>query len=171
MEVVTAISATLIKVGKTILKILAGDKKGRKFLAYVVGIVIVIALLPLIAVYGIFSWMAGQPEKLIDYDMVYNLMPTEYQEKMTEYDSTLAEIDEVFSTKGIDEEDTLMAKSVFLTCLVDHADEESFAEAYADCFLSVGENGDLLTVISDTFGVTFTDADRESFQNLYGGTT
>ena len=38
---------------------LLGDKKGRKFLLYVIGIALFIVLLPVIAVYGLFGWMAA----------------------------------------------------------------------------------------------------------------
>lgn len=54
-----AVWAAVAKVAKKILAILLGDKKGRKFLGYVVGIALFIALLPFIAVYGLFGWMAG----------------------------------------------------------------------------------------------------------------
>ena len=57
-----AIGATLAAIGKKLLVALAGDKNGRKFLGYVIGIVLVIALLPVIAVYGLFGWMAGGGE-------------------------------------------------------------------------------------------------------------
>ena len=51
---------------------LAGDKKGRKFLLYVIGIALFIVLLPVIAVYGLFGWMSGTGSSdLIDYDRIY----------------------------------------------------------------------------------------------------
>ena len=43
-----AVWAAVAKVAKKILAILLGDKKGRKFLGYVVGIALFIALLPFI---------------------------------------------------------------------------------------------------------------------------
>ncbi len=168
---VTAISATLIKVGKEILKLLAGNEKGRKFLGYVVGIVLVIAFLPLIVVYGLFAWMGNNPESIIDHDMVYELMPPEYQAKMTEHDPTLREIEEVFTARGIGGEDILLAQSIFLTCLCDRAEDADFTEAYAACFQSVTETEYLLDAISEAFNITFTEGDRESFQQVIRSTS
>ena len=56
---IVAVGAVVAKVAKEVLAILAGDKNGRKFLGYVIGIVLFIVLLPVIAVYGLFGWMAG----------------------------------------------------------------------------------------------------------------
>ena len=56
---IVAVGAVVAKVAKKVLAILAGDKNGRKFLGYVVGIALFIVLLPVIAVYGLFGWMAG----------------------------------------------------------------------------------------------------------------
>ena len=53
-----AVGAVVAKVARKVLAILAGDKNGRKFLGYVVGIALFIVLLPVIAVYGLFGWMA-----------------------------------------------------------------------------------------------------------------
>ena len=53
-----AVGATIAKIASKVLQILLGDKKGRKFLGYVVGIAIFIVLLPVLAVYGLFGWMA-----------------------------------------------------------------------------------------------------------------
>ena len=48
---------TLAAIGKKILLVLLGDKKGRKAVGYTVGIAGFLALLPLIVVMGLFHWL------------------------------------------------------------------------------------------------------------------
>lgn len=50
---------TLAAIGKKILLVLLGDKKGRKAVGYTVGIAVFLALLPLIIVMGLFHWLLG----------------------------------------------------------------------------------------------------------------
>ena len=75
---IVAVSATVMAVLKKVLAFLLGDKKGRKILGYTIGIVLFIALLPVIAVYGLFGWMSGNDAAgIIGYDAVYEKLPTE----------------------------------------------------------------------------------------------
>ena len=68
---IAAFWAVVGKIAKKVLVALAGDKKGRKFLGYVIGIALFIVLLPVIAVYGLFGWMAGGgATEIIDYNAV-----------------------------------------------------------------------------------------------------
>ena len=50
---------TISAIGKKILLVLLGDKKGRKAVGYTIGIAIFLALLPLIIVMGLFHWLLG----------------------------------------------------------------------------------------------------------------
>ena len=50
---------TIAAIGKKILLVLLGDKKGRKAVGYTVGIAVFLALLPLIIVMGLFHWLLG----------------------------------------------------------------------------------------------------------------
>ena len=50
---------TLAAIGKKILLVLLGDKKGRKTVGYTIGIAVFLALLPLIIVMGLFHWLLG----------------------------------------------------------------------------------------------------------------
>ena len=146
---------------------LAGDKKGRSFLLYVIGITLFIVLLPVIAVYGLFGWMAGGGEDIINRDMVYEHLPAEQREQMEMHDGELGQIATVFEEKGLMPEDISKAKTIYLSCLIGKEAEDGFYQTYADCFLNQTEESDLLTNISSAFGVTFTDAEREQFENLY----
>lgn len=50
---------TLAAIGKKVLLLLLGDKKGRKTVGYTIGIAGFLALLPLIVVMGLFHWLLG----------------------------------------------------------------------------------------------------------------
>ena len=157
-----AIGATLAAIGKKLLVALAGDKNGRKFLGYVIGIALVIVLLPVIAVYGLFGWMAGGGE-------VEGIVPSSAN-SIPAYEYQLNAIAETFRSYELSERDIEAGQVIYLSCLVGRESEEGFYQTYVDCFLNRSEEADLLSNISSAFGVAFTDADRAEFQNLYGGT-
>ena len=146
---------------------LAGDKKGRTFLLYVIGITLFLVLLPVIAVYGLFGWMAGGAEDIVNHEMIYDQLPTEQREQMEQYNGELEQIALTFGNNGLSKIEISQAKTIYLSCLTGKETEEGFYQTYADCFLNQTEESDLLTNISSAFGVTFTDAEREQFENLY----
>lgn len=146
---------------------MAGDKNGRKFLGYVIGIALFIVLLPLIAVYGLFGWMSGSTADIVNYDRLYSQLPTEQRELMEQHEEQLEQIALVFANNGLSEKDISKAKTIYVSCLIGKETEAGFYQTYADCFFHAKENGDLLTHISSAFGVTFSDAERKQFENLY----
>lgn len=168
---VNAFWAVVGKIAKKVVMWLLGDKKGRKFLGYVVGIALFICLLPIIAVYGLFGWMSsGDTTEILNADMVYEYMAPEYKEMLEQYSEQLTEIEIVFEENGLTETDISQAKTIYLSCLTGKESEDGFYQKLADCFLNRTEESDALTNISSAFGVTFTAADREKFNELYGGT-
>ena len=146
---------------------LLGDKKGRKFLVYVIGIAIVIALLPVIAVFGLFGGMSGDISEFISYEQIKNTLPAEQRELMEQHKNELDRIKTVFEVNGLSDTDISKAKTIYISCLVGKETEEDFYERYADCFLLQSEENDLLDNISSAFGVYFTDEERQQFNNLY----
>ena len=165
---IVAVGAVVAKVARKVLAILAGDKNGRKFLGYVIGIVLFIVLLPVIAVYGLFGWMAGGgATEIVSPDMVYSAMPAEYRERMEQYNAELSMIETTFAECGV----SSLAKTIYISSLIGKEREENFYRTYADCFLNADEEHDPLQNISSAFGVTFTDADKERLKQLYGGYT
>ena len=92
-----AIGATLAAIGKKLLVALAGDKNGRKILGYVIGIALVIVLLPVIAVYGLFGWMAGGGE-------VEGIVPSSANSILA-YENQLYAIEETFRSYDLSERD------------------------------------------------------------------
>lgn len=154
-----AIGATLAAIGKKLLVALAGDKNGRKFLGYVIGIALVIVLLPVIAVYGLFGWMAGGGE-------IEGIVPSSANSILA-YENQLYAIEETFRSYNLSERDIEAGQVIYLSCLVGRESEEGFYQTYVDCFLNRSEEADLLSNISSAFGIAFTDADRAEFQDLF----
>ena len=80
---IVAFWAAVGKVALKVLQFLVGDKKGRKFLVYVIGIALFIVLLPVIAIYGLFGWMAGGgANEIINNQYIMDNLPAEYQEQI-----------------------------------------------------------------------------------------
>ena len=167
---IIAFWAAVGKAALKVLQVLVGDKNGRKFLGYVIGIALFIVLLPVIAIYGLFGWMgAGDVAEIVGYDAIYENLPTEVREQIDENEVQLHLIDSVFAENGLTEQDASQAKLIYLSYLTDSYSEENFYQRLADCFLSVSEEADLLTNISSAFGIEFSDADRNQFNEYFGG--
>ena len=86
---------------------------------------------------------------------------------MEQYNGELEQIALTFGNNGLSQIEISQAKTIYLSCLTGKESEEGFYQTYADCFLNQTEESDLLTNISSAFGVTFTNAEREQFENLY----
>ena len=167
---IAAFWAVVGKIAKKVLAALAGDKKGRKFLGYVIGIALFIVLLPVIAVYGLFGWMAGGgATEIIDYNAVCEYIPVEQRSVMEQYESELAAIQTVFVENGLGARDISKAKTIYISCLTGKETEEDFYQRYAECFILQSEEHSIWDNISSAFGVSFSDDEKQQFNNLYGG--
>ena len=167
---IVAFWAAVGKVALKVLQFLVGDKKGRKFLGYVIGIALFIVLSPVIALYGLFGWMgAGDVADIVGYDAIYENLPSDIQDQLTENETQLQQIDTVFAENGLTDDEADQAKLIYLSYLTDRYSEENFYQRLADCFLTVSEESDLLTNISSAFGIEFSDADRDQFNEYFGG--
>ena len=167
---IIAFWAAVGKVALKMLQFLVGDKKGRKFLGYVIGIALFIVLLPVIAIYGLFGWMSGgEIADIVGYDEIYQNLPTEIREQIDANEVQLQTIETVFTDNGLTSEDISKAKLIYLSYLTDRYSEENFYQRLADCFLAVSEESDLLSNVSSAFGIEFSDADRKQFNDYIGG--
>ena len=86
-----------------------------------------------------------------------------------ESDSELTTIQTVFAENGLGAADISKAKTIFISCLTGKETEEDFYQRYADCFLLQSEEQSLWDLISSAFGVSFSDEEKQQFNNLYGG--
>lgn len=160
--------AAVAKVAKKVLEVLLGDKNGRKFLGYTIGIALFIVLLPLIVILGLFGWMAGDGgASLVNYDVIYSQMPSEYREMIEEHQDELDLIEVTFLENGLSTSDVSKAKTIYISCLIGKEVEEGFYQTYAECFINQTEEVDFLTNIENAFSVAFTQEEREQFNSIY----
>ena len=111
--------------------------------------------------------MSGDISEFISYEQIKNALPDEQRELMEQHKNELDRIETVFEVNGLSDTDISKAKTIYISCLVGKETEEDFYERYADCFLLQSEENDLLDNISSAFGVSFTDEERQQFNNLY----
>ena len=167
---IVAFWAAVGKIALKVLQFLVGDEKGRKFLGYVIGIVVFIVLLPLIATIALFGSMSsGSLTDIVGYDAIYENLPTDVREQIEEYDVQLQMIESVFAENGLSDVEVNQAKLIFLSYLTVNDHDELFYQQLADCFLEVNEDSDLLTNVSSAFGIEISDADRNQFEDFFGG--
>ena len=93
-----AVGATIAAVAKKVLALLLGDKKGRKFLLYVVGIALFIVSIPLITMLGLFGWMAGDSGFILDQDDILANIPNEQLVQMQTVEQVCNKIVTTFIT-------------------------------------------------------------------------
>ena len=167
---IVAFWAAVGKIALKVLQFLVSDEKGRKFLGYVIGIVGFIVLLPLIATIGLFGSMSsGSLTDIVGYDAIYENLPTDVREQIEEYDVQLQMIESIFAENGLSDVEVNQAKLIFLSYLTENDHDEPFYQQLADCFLAVSEDSDLLTNVSSAFGIEISDADRNQFEDFFGG--
>lgn len=131
-----AVGATIAAVAKKVLAILLGDKKGRKFLLYVVGIALFIVCIPLITLIGMFGWMAGDGGTILNKDMVLSNLPQEQQQQIATMDATCDTIVSVFKTKELDTGDQRKASAIYISYLVGmESGDNFFGKAFSQMLL------------------------------------
>ena len=157
-------------VAKKVLAILLGDKKGRKFLLYVVGIALFIVCIPLITLIGMFGWMAGDGGTILNKDMVLSNLPQEQQSQIATMDATCDTIVTVFKTKELDTGDQRKASAIYISYLVGMESGDTFYDDLANCFLNTTADKDVYDLVSETFLVVVSEEDQTKMDQLYGVT-
>lgn len=158
-----AISLSLV--AKKAIAAFASNKKGRKFIGYVIGIALFLILLPLIIVLGLFGWMSG------DGNDVNLDVPQDNIEQFTSiYTEQLIQIEKTFKDSGISENNLKKADYIFLYHLTERYEEKDFCKNYADCFINSSDKKSVYALITEKFGVTFTEEDIKNLDELYGKT-
>ena len=158
-------AVTVSVVVKKVAEVLASSKKGRKFLLYTVGIVLFIVLLPLIAIVGLFGFLAGG-ELPIEPQQIMETLPSEDRALLEGIDATCASIHSAFMERGLTEADANKAAAIYMACLLGR-ESDTFIEDLADCFENVSDTVSVYDNVSTTFSVEFTDEDEEQFDERY----
>lgn len=165
-----AVSATIATVSKKLLTLLLGDEKGRKFLLYVVGIVLFIISVPLITLLGMFGWMAGDSGSILNRDDILANLPDDQLVQIQTIDDVSKTIATTFQNAGLEEADQKKATAIYMGYLVGLETQDGFYENLTNCFLNTSESADIYDQVSQTFLVVVTEDDQAKFDSLYGVT-
>ena len=165
-----AAGATIAAVAKKVLAYLLGDKKGRKFLLYTVCIALFIVCIPPIALLGLFGWMAGDSESILNQDDVLANIPNEQLVQMQTIDQVCNTIVTTFEDAGLEENDHKKATAIYMGYLVGLETQDGFYENLSNCFLNTTEDANVYDLVSQTFFVVISEVDQAQYDELYGVT-
>ena len=163
-----AVGATIAAVAKKVLALLLGDKKGRKFLLYVVGIALFIVSIPLITMLGLFGWMAGDSGSILDQSDILANIPNEQLVQMQTVEQVCNNIVTTFEEAGLEENDHKKASAIYMGYLVGMETQDGFYEKLSNCFLNTSEDADVYDLVSQTFLVVISEDDQAKYDSLYG---
>ena len=165
-----AVGATIAAVAKKVLALLLGNKKGRKFLLYVVGIALFIVCIPLITLLGLFGWMAGDSGSILNQDDILANIPNEQLVQIQTIDQVSNTIVTTFEDAGLEENDYKKATAIYMGYLVGLETQDGFYGNLSNCFLNTTEDADVYDLVSQTFLVVISEDDQTKFDSLYGVT-
>ena len=154
----------IVPIIKKVASVVLSDKKGRKAVLMIIGIVLVIIILPIIALLGIFS--GGIDLGLDDINSMV-------QEQQQVGEATLVAIEEAMLDEGYSQERVEEAQAVYLLALFDKTDEDNFVERLVGCFEEEQTDAELISAVNAEFGTAinhseFTEAlkeIREKYEN------
>ena len=165
-----AVSAAIATIAKKVLALLLSDKKGRKFLLYVVGIALFIVCIPLITLLGLFGWMAGDSGSIMHGEDILANIPNDQLVQMQTVDQVCNSIVTTFEEAGLEESDHKKASAIYIGYLVGMENQEGFYDDLASCFLNTEEDTDVYDLVSQTFLVVISEDDQTKYDSLYGMT-
>ena len=133
----------IVPIIKKVASVVLSDKKGRKAVLMIIGIVLVIIILPIIALLGIFS--GGIDLGLDDINSMV-------QEQQQVGEATLVAIEEAMLDEGYSQLRVEEAQAVYLLALFDKSDEENFVERLVGCFEEEQTDAELIASVNAEFG-------------------
>ena len=159
-----AISTVVKKAAEALLN----SKKGRKFLLYTVGIVLVIVLLPLIALVGLFGFFSGS-EFPLDQKQIMENLSAEDQAIIAGIDKYCEDIRTTFVKRGLTESDAEKAVAIYLACLIG-MEGDTLTINLAKCFEDASDTASVYDNVAAVFSVSFTEEEKEWMDKQYGVT-
>lgn len=149
---------------KKVLVALVSDKKGRKFLMTVIGIVIGIVLAPLCILMGLSQTdLEFNTEALVQYAEAN--MSDEDRNALQALENTALDIEEQMTTSGYSALRVREAQVLYVLALSDYATDSDFVSKLVGCFSEEQTDAQLIENVNSTFG---TEISVEEFTNLMG---
>ena len=152
------------------MEVIASDERGRKFLLYVVGIVIFLLLLPMIAVVGMFGFLGEDGEVVLDQDIILSHLSEEQQEEIGRINDVCEIISDTFRVYDLSANDQKKAQTIYVSCLVGREDEDDFYIRLVSCFTDADEDTSVYDLLEEEFGIDIPDEERTKLDERYGVT-
>ena len=153
---------TVAAVAKKVAAALASNKKGRKFIGYVIGISVFILCIPIIVVFCVFGWASGNtPPLQAGVADVFN--EPALQERFEN-------IQTVFSEHDLPTDDIHKAQFLSTWKLAGMEKQENFYERLVSCFLETTNEKTVYMLVEETFEVEISEEDEAHMDEIYGVT-
>ena len=95
-------------------------------------------------------------------------LPSDQQKQFSSIDDACQRIAEVFSEKGLPENDAKKAQEIYVGLLIGKEENNDFYDNLVWCFQSVSEEVSLYDNIVNKFFVSFTDEEKQYLDEKYG---
>ncbi len=139
--VIPIIKKVAAKIGSAV----ASDKRGRKVILWIVGIVLFLLLMPIIALLAIFN--SGLDTSFKDVNDIL-------KEQQIVAEATMTEIERQMLYEGYTELKIEEAQALYMLVLFDRGKEENFAQRYVACFDFEQTDEELIDNVNAEFGTT-----------------
>ncbi len=162
-------AVTVATVAKKVVEVLALNKKGRKFLGYVIGISVFILCIPIIVVFCVFGWTGGTTSEPFDPQAalagaVHGVLNDPVIQERFE------NIQTAFTEHGLPNGDIHKAQFMSIRKLAGLEEQEDSYERLASCFLETTEDKTVYILIEEAFGIEIPDEDEARMDEIYGVT-
>ena len=158
---------TVATVAKKIAAALASNKKGRKFIGYVIGISIFILCIPIIVVFCVFGWTAGNLPGDVQAGVASGVAEMLNDHALQE---RFEGIQTVFSEHNLPTGDIHKAQFMSISKLAGMEEQEDFYEQLALCFIETTEKKTVYMLIEETFEIEISAQDEAHMDEIYGVT-
>jgi len=149
---------------KKIAAVVLSDKKGRKVVATIIGVVIAILLLPLCVLMGLSQTdLSFDTEALVEHAQAN--MSEEDIAVLQLFEDTALEIEDQMREAGYSTMRTREALVLYVLALSDFASDTDFVETLVGCFEENQTDEELIVNVNSAFGTEIT---VEEFSNLMG---
>jgi hypothetical protein len=159
-------AVTVATVAKKVAAVLASNKKGRKFIGYVIGIAVFILCIPIIVVFCVFGWTSGNTSQLhggVAAGVADMFNDPALQERFVN-------IQTVFTEHDLPTEDIHKAQFMSIKKLAGLEAQDDFYERLASCFLETTNEKTVYMLIEETFEIEIADEDEARMDDVYGVT-
>ena len=156
-------------IAKKVVSALASNKKGRKFLGYVVGIAVFIILIPVIVVFCVFGFTSGElPEQSDPWQEVSSSFQEILDDPATK--ERIETIETVFKEHDLPESDIHKAQFLSIKTLAGMELQDGFYEKLASCFTETTEDKNVYVLLEQTFAIDISAEDEARLDEIYGVT-